>query len=270
MLSSCATYNEIPSSSVTEATASTETASNETKQEEYSLNYIFKNNESTEKQKKIIKEAESAILEVNQIFGIELTEKFDCVFDKNCKKSNGENRSHASYDDRTIYCNSYTDFVHEYIHMLLYLFPDRIYEPDEILVEGTATYFSSVWDEKYGSTYNYLYDGSFERSSIPSEDAALCKMLEEKKLPLNKRNYFKAFVASTIRIVGADKYQTIGNKDFIKYRIGSITVEYLVTECGGVEKFLSVYFDSIRITEVYTKSLNGVIIDALNWNVASF
>ncbi len=269
MLSSCRAHDDTPSFSATEAPTSEETTSDDYKQGKYSLNYIFKDNISAEEQKKVIEEAENAILEVNQILGVDLAEKFDCVFDSSYKNAKGQSRSEAKFQDKIIYCVEYTAFVHEYIHMLLNLSPDRIYNPNAILIEGTATYFSSVWGEKYGNNYEHLYDGDFGRFPDVSEDEAICKKLEEQNLPLTDRNYFNATVATISKMVGFDKCQTLDG-EFVNYRIGSVTVEYLITQCGGVEKFLSVYFDSIRVPDEYEKSLEDIIIDALKWNAESY
>ncbi len=269
LLSSCQAYDDTQSSSATEATTMEETTPDESEQAKCSLNYIFKDNVSAEEQKKVIEEAENAILEVNQILGVTLAENFDCVFDSSYKNAKGQGRSEAKFQDKIIYCVEYTAFIHEYIHMLLYLSPDRIYNPNAILVEGTATYFSSVWSEKYGNNYEYLYDGSFQRFPDISEDQAICKMLEEQNLSLTEKNYFNATVTIISKMVGFDKYQTL-DEEFVNYRIGSVTVEYLVTQCGGVEKFLSVYFDSIHISVVYTKNLEDIITDSLIWNAESF
>lgn len=269
MLSSCSAASEVRNFTTAENSVSEETASNESEQEKYSLYYIFKDNVSTEEQQRVIEEAEQAILEVNRIFGLELAEKLDCIFDSSYKNGKGENRSWADYRENTIHCVRYTDFVHEYIHMLLNKSPDRIYDPNAILTEGTATYFSSVWGEEYGNDNKYLYDGGFRRFPDKSDDDAICKMLEESRLTTNERNYCKATVAYISTMVGFDKYQTL-DAEFVNYQVGAVTVEYLVTQCGGIDKFLSAYFDSIRITDIYTKSLDNVIADALAENAKSF
>ncbi len=37
-----------------------------------------------------------------------------------------------------------------------------------------------------------------------------------------------------------------------------------------IQEELAEYFDSIRIPDVYTKSLDDIILDALKWNAESF
>ncbi len=266
LLSSCSQDTEAPARPTTETATVEETISDAF---EPSLNYIFNDEVGAEEQQAIIKEAEQAISQIHQMLGMELAEPFDCIFDSHYKNREGEHRSYADYREKTVHCIRYTDFVHEYIHMLLYLCPDRVYQPDAFFSEGTATYFSLAWSEQYGSRYQYLYNDGFARLSSQDEDKTICSLLAKTGLPINERYYFKAFVALVTETVGFDQYQRL-QEEFLHYRVGAVTVEYLVTDCGGIDIFLSAYFDSIRISDIYGESLDALIVDALLWNRRQF
>ena len=95
-------------------------------------------------------EAERAMREVNELLGLTLPRDIDCYMDPALSDST------ANFVTCTIRCANPDAFVHEYIHMLLTLHPDRKAYPKATWNEGAATYFSYIWEEQYGHSYTHL------------------------------------------------------------------------------------------------------------------
>ncbi len=57
---------------------------------------------------------------------------------------------------------------------------------------------------------------------------------------------------------------------FVKYYVGPVLVDYCVNQLGGVEKFMSVYCDSVSCEEIYGFSLEELIHEALDHNKRVF
>lgn len=52
--------------------------------------------------------------------------------------------------------------------------------------------------------------------------------------------------------------------------MGHIFVDYCINNLGNIEKFISVYCDSITVAEVYGKPVDDLIINACAYNTAIF
>ena len=60
------------------------------------------------------------------------------------------------------------------------------------------------------------------------------------------------------------------NSDFYKYNIGQIFVDYCINQLGGLEKFISVYCDSVTMVDVYGMSVDELVINACEYNTLLF
>ncbi len=247
----------------------TESTNTESSQKNAEISFHFKDNSTEETQQAVIAETRQTMRQVEQMLGVTISETITCTFDPNYVTVNGEARSQANYSDRTIHCLAYTDFVHEYIHMLLNLSESRRYEPNDILDEGTACYFSLLWGELYGSQCRYLYTGDINRTSSNSDDMLFCNLLKKENLDLTQRNYTAAHVSVVTKTVGPENYRNLG-EEYVNYSIGQILVEYLITQCGGIDVFLPVFFEAEKAASVYGADIEILTQQALTWNINRF
>jgi hypothetical protein len=78
-------------------------------------------------------------------------------------------------------------------------------------------------------------------------------------------------VIPTIIMTKRNHYTKIDvSSDFYKYNIGQIFVDYCINQLGGLEKFVSVYCDSVTIADVYGKSVDDLVIEACAYNTSTF
>ena len=96
----------------------------------------------------------------------------------------------------------------------------------------------------------------------------ICDLLSDNGLAYNAENYNKAFVAILDKKYDVTKIDV--NSDFYKYNIGQIFVDYCINQLGGLEKFVSVYCDSVTIADVYGKSVDELVIEACAYNTSTF
>ena len=74
-------------------------------------------------------------------------EKPICYFYSKFTREDGVSRSWANWQQRKIYCVDPNDFAHEYIHLLVQCSNRLLYTPDNLLIEGLATYIGFTWQD---------------------------------------------------------------------------------------------------------------------------
>ena len=187
-------------------------------------------------------------------YTVEQARETACYFDSSYVNDNGQNRSHCFWRKKEMYCVLLEDFVHEYVHMVTGNNEDVVYKADEIFIEGFAEYVSiNFFNCISTKEYRYFKETDFSESV----NYIYSTFLSEKGLDINKENYtrlevYLAYRDSKINVL--DK-----NSDFYKYYVGYVFVDYCVSELGGMEKFLNVYFDCITAFDVYGKTVDALV-----------
>lgn len=221
----------------------------------------------------IVEEAVFVMTDVRNFLKVKYTleeaKETVCYFDSTYRNKDGQKRSSCLGDEKKMYCISLDDFVHEYVHMISENNEDLVYHPSKLFSEGLAQYVSlNFYDGVATKQYTFFKEESVFKNSNAAEYQMICDLLSDNELAYNAENYNKAFVAMLDK--NYDVTQIDVNSDFYKYNIGHIFVDYCVNNLGNVEKFISVYCDSITVTEVYGKSVEDIIIDACAYNTATF
>lgn len=192
-----------------------------------------------------------------------------CYFDSTYRNKDGQKRSWCFWDEKKMYCISLDDFVHEYVHMISENNEDLVYHPSKLFSEGLAQYVSlNFYDGIATKLYTFFKEESVSKNSNASEHQMICDLLSDNGLAYNAENYNKAFVAILDKNYDVTKIDV--NSDFYKYNIGQIFVDYCINQLGGLEKFVSVYCDSVTIADVYGKSVDELIINACEYNALLF
>ena len=221
----------------------------------------------------IVTEADSVMADVRNYlkanYTLEEAEETVCYFDSSYCNENGQKRSMCIWDEKIIYCISLDDFVHEYVHMVSENNLELVYHPNEIFSEGLAQYVSlNFYDGIASKEYNTFKAADVSKNSNAYEYKIICDLLSDNELVYNAENYNKAFLAlldKTFDVPNIDK-----NSDFYKYNIGYVFVDYCVNQLGGLEKFMSVYCDSVTIIDVYGKTVDELVIDSRGYNMLQF
>lgn len=206
-------------------------------------------------------------LKVN--YTLEEAKETVCYFDSAYRNKDGQKRSSCFWDEKKMYCISLDDFVHEYVHMISENNEDLVYHPSKLFSEGLAQYVSlNFYDGIATKQYTFFKEAPVSKNSNAAEHHMICELLLDNKLAYNAENYNKAFVAILDKNYDVTRIDV--NSDFYKYNIGHIFVDYCINNLGDIEKFISVYCNSIKVTEVYGKSVDDLIIDARAYNTATF
>ena len=221
----------------------------------------------------IVTEAESVMADVrNHLkvnYTLEVAEETVCYFDSTYRNKDGQKRSWCSWDEKEMYCISLDDFVHEYVHMISENNDDLVYHPSKLFSEGLAQYVSlNFYDGIATQQYNFFKEATVSKNSNASEHQMICDLLLDNGLAYNAENYNKAFVAILDKNYDVTKIDV--NSDFYKYNIGQIFVDYCINQLGGLEKFVSVYCDSVTVADVYGKSVDDLVIEACAYNTSTF
>lgn len=221
----------------------------------------------------IITEAESVMADIRNYLKVNYTleeaEETICYFDSTYRNKDGQKRSTCFWNEKKIYCISLDDFVHEYVHMISENNEDLVYLPSELFSEGWAQYVSlNFHDGIAAQQYNFFKEATFSKNSNASEHQIICDLLSRNELTYNAENYNKAFVALLDKNYDITKIDV--NSDFYKYNIGQIFVDYCINQLGGLERFVSVYCDSLTIADVYGKSVEELVIEACAYNTSAF
>ena len=217
----------------------------------------------------IVTEAESVMADIRSYLKVNYTleeaKETVCYFDSAYRNGDGQKRSSCYSNERRIQCVSLDDFVHEYVHMISQNNADLVYFPNKLFIEGLAEYISwNFHDEIASKEYTFFEEPSF--SGNPSE--VITDLLSKKALVYNAENANKALIAAI------QKYSDISeidkNSDFYNYNIGPVFIDYCIQKLGGLEKFMSVYNDSITIIDVYGKSVDELVFEACAYNTSMF
>lgn len=206
-------------------------------------------------------------LKVN--YSLEEAKETICYFDSTYRNKDGQKRSWCFWDEKKMYCISLDDFVHEYVHMISENNDDLVYHPSKLFSEGLAQYVSlNFYDGIATKQYTFFKEESVSKNSNASEHQMICDLLSDNGLAYNAENYNKAFVAILDKNYDVTKIDV--SSDFYKYNIGQIFVDYCINQLGGLEKFVSVYCDSLTIADVYGKSVDDLVIEACAYNTSTF
>ena len=221
----------------------------------------------------IAEEAVSVMTDVRNYLKVKYTleeaEETVCYFDSTYRNKDGQKRSSCLWDEKKLYCISLDDFVHEYVHMISESNENLVYHPSKLFSEGLAQYVSlTFYDEVATKQYDFFKEESVSKNSNASEHQMICDLLSDNGLAYNAENYNKAFVAILDKNYDVTKIDV--NSDFYKYNIGQIFVDYCINQLGGLEKFVSVYCDSVTIADVYGKSVDELVINACEYNTLLF
>ena len=231
------------------------------------INFVFKNGESESEQAQIIAEAEKVMAELEAHIGVKLEKGtvLDCVFDA----SFGE-RSASFYESGTMYIANYGDFAHEYVHMLMYFCEGGFFSNNDArITEGFAMYIESIWYDRIRSAeYEYLIPVAGGILPNEKEHAEILSLMESKGLENNRINYNKAVVAYICEKIGMESTLETKDEYFRNYYIGLVISDYLISECGGMEKFVSFYINMSRPDIKYGKGMPQIAKEALEWNLA--
>ncbi len=233
------------------------------------MEFIFKNGEEEIKQEKIIAEAERVMAEIDAYIGLKLEKGTElvCVFDNNFSDYGG--RSAAFYKSATMYIVNYGDFAHEYVHMLMNFCEGGFFSNNDARIrEGFAMYIESIWHEQIRSAeYEYLIPAAGGSIANETEHAEILALMESKGLENNLLNYNKAFVAYICGKVGVENTLALKDEYFQNYYVGLVISDYLISECGGMKKFVSFYINMARPDVKYGKNMAQIAKEALEWNL---
>lgn len=221
----------------------------------------------------IITEAESVMADIRNYlkvnYSLEEAKETICYFDSTYRNKDGQKRSTCFWNEKKMYCISLDDFDHEYVHMISENNEDLVYLPSELFSEGLAQYVSlNFYDGIATKQYAFFKEESVSKNSNASEHQMICDLLSDNELAYNAENYNKAFVAILDKNYDITKIDV--NSDFYKYNIGQIFVDYCINQLGGLEKFVSVFCDSLTIADVYGKSVEELVIEACVYNTSAF
>ena len=206
---------------------------------------------------------------LNVKYTLEEAKNAICYFDSAYRNKNGEFRSQCLWDENKIYCTSLDAFIHEYVHMISENNKDLVYHPSKLFSEGLAEYVSLNFHSDIATKqYAFFKEKSVSKNSNATEHQMICKLLSDNELAYNAENYNKALVAILNKNYDITKIDV--NSDFYIYNIGHIFVDYCINYLGNLEKFISVYCDSVTVTEIYGKSVNDLVIEACAYTTAIF
>ena len=231
------------------------------------VDFVFKNGEDETKQSQIIAEAERLMAEIDAFIGLKLEKGtvLTCVFDKNYGA-----RSEAVYKNGTMYIVNYGDLAHEYVHMLMNFREGGVLSTgDSRITEGFAMYIESIWYEEIRrADYEYLIPAAGGFTTNEAEHAEILALMESKGVENNRLNYNKALVAYICGKVGVQTTLALKDEYFQNYYVGLVLSDYLISECGGMEIFVSFCINTARPDIKYGKNISALAKDALEWNLS--
>ena len=168
-----------------------------------------------------------------------------------------------------MYIANYGDFAHEYVHMLMYFCEGGFFSNNDArITEGFAMYMESIWYEQLRSEgYEYLIPTAGGNVANETENAEILALMEHKGLENNRLNYNKALVAYLCEKVGTETILALKDEYIQNYYVGLVISDYLISECGGIEKFISFYINMSRPDIKYGKNMAQIAKDALEWNL---
>ncbi len=287
------TTGEIGTSVKTTAAASTTTVETNPNTPKKSLERIYymiqtdwmtlcflKKSFQEEEAHSIAEEAVRAMADVRAYLGdgysLEDAKDCYCYFNPYYLNKAGEARSTCYDISREMFCRSVGDFVHEYAHMVSLCSSDLLYRGDDLFCEGLAQYIGVNFDERIASD-KYIYFSEPEEAEevkipslekLPEDERWIFQRIIDRSLPCTEKNFQKAWVAYMDRTT--DLSEIDKNSDFYKYYIGMVFVEYCIDNLGGVERFMAAFNDTVIFSEIYGKTVDGIVADALKYNTEFF
>ena len=213
----------------------------------------------------IVVEAVSLMADIRAYLGVYYT-KDDaqgavCYFNSAITES--FDGSFSSYD-QSLRCRNLSVFVHEYAHMVSISSSECVYKPEKLFTEGLATYVQYTFHHATSQEYRY-----FEEAPVHEWDASthklICNLIAQSGVEYNAENYRKAIVALFELYGGYPE-----DRAEYPYEIGQIFVEYCVEELGGMQKFMSAFNDYLKFEDIYGKTVEEVVKEAREWNMAQF
>ena len=106
------------------------------------------------------------------------------------------------------------------------------------------------------------------KNSNQSEHKEICNLISNKGYTYNEKNYIKAFIALLDKNYDISKIDK--NSDLFKYYIGYMFVEHCIENLGGIEKFMSVYEDSVTFSDIYEITVDELILNICAHNTSLF
>lgn len=234
--------------------------------------YFSKKDFQEEDVRAILPEAVSVMGDIRAYLSVNYTPAdaagSECYFDSTYRYLGAE-RSSCQWAQKRLDCVRLEDFVHEYVHLVSERNADLAFHPSGLFREGLAEYVSLNFHDGIASQeYLYFKEPPVAQSSSPAEHETVCRLLSEKGLPYTAKNYKRAYAALLDRNYDITKLNQ--DSDFYKYDIGFLFVDYCIEHGNGMQDFLSVYCDSFRISEVYGKTTDELVIDACSENTKNF
>ena len=169
-----------------------------------------------------------------------------------------------AYDQRLV-CRDTVLFVHEYAHMVSISSSDCLYIPSGLFVEGLATYVTYTFQDITSQEYQYFVEREVYEWEADAHQE-ICALIAQNGMEYNAENYRKATIA--LLEIWCDGYPE-DRLDY-PYEIGQIFVEYCIEELGGMQKFMRAFGDYLKFEDVYGKTVEEVVKEAREWNMAQF
>jgi hypothetical protein len=221
----------------------------------------------------IVREADQVMADIrkylNLSYGAEEAANTICVFDSSYRNESGLERSQCFPREKTMFCISLENLVHEYVHMVSENNNDMVYSPDKILCEGLAEYVSfHFYDDIASEQFSFFTPPAVPENTDASEHQTVCDLLSENGLAYDAPNYTKAFVALVSKNYELSDIDR--TSDYYNYFVGYVLAEYCISQLGGIERFILMYCDSIAAVEVYGKPLEGLVSEACANNTMLF
>ena len=221
----------------------------------------------------IVTEAVSVMADIRAYLGVNYTLQdaagAKCYFDSTAEL-NGEPMSYFDPAQGIMMCQSVNSLVHEYVHMVSMSSADYLYYPQGYFIEGLASFVGmNYFDNIASQKYQYFYVTGFRQNADQTIHQMICDLLKENQMDVNvQKNYRRAHVA--LQHKNNDISKEDHNSIFYQYDVGFVFVDYCINQLGGVNKFMTVFGDSVRFGNVYGKNVDEIVKEALDYNMSLF
>lgn len=220
----------------------------------------------------IVEEAERAMADIRAYLGVSYTledaKGSRCYFDSSYRDAAGAGRSRCNWASKELFCTSVDHLTHEYTHLVSMCSSDLLYQPQDMFLEGLAQYVQMIFHDKIASG-EYIY---IQKPTIPTEAGdfqTVARLLRSSGLAQTAENFDKMLVAfAEDQIIQSNVDRSELNRDIYFYYYGHIFVDYCVNNLGGVEKFMDAYCDEVIFSDVYGKSVDEMMNEAVEYNTA--
>lgn len=220
----------------------------------------------------IVEEAERAMADIRAYLGVSYTlddaKGSRCYFDSSYRDASGAGRSRCVWASKEMFCVSVDHLTHEYTHLVSMCSSDLLYQPQDMFLEGLAQYVQMIFHDKIASG-EYIY---IQKPTIPTEAGdyqTVARLLRNSGLAQTAENYDKMLVAfAEDQIVQSNVDRSELNRDIYLYYYGQVFVDYCVNNLGGMEKFMGTFCDEVIFSDVYGKSVDEMMNEAVEYNTA--